>query len=58
MLLRNLGDGHVMTVTSIEDHVIRLFVQNGLAAMTLSVEGTNEEVIGGLLEEGQFTPVV
>ena len=56
--LRQMGDGHVMSIGSTEGHMIRLLVRNGSAVMTLHVEGTSEQASGGILDEGVFVAMV
>lgn len=68
MLLRQMSDGHVVTVQSAEGHMITLSVQNGRAVLSLSealggnnmtMNGAGGGVINGsVLEEGVFTPTV
>lgn len=71
MSLRQMSDGHVMTLTSVEGHMIRLIVRNGQAVLSLSepVGGSGSgiglglpvepsELAGPDLIEGEFTSVV
>ena len=72
MSLRQLSDGHVMTLRSAEGHVIRLSVRDGRVVLSLRepvrigsgggldqlMGGEEVEVEGPVLEEGEFTPVV
>ena len=56
--LRQMSDGHVMTVRSAEDHVIRLEIRQGRAVLSLRLGAEETDVQGPLLEEGVFVPVV
>ena len=66
MHLRQMSGGHVLTIGSIEGHMIRLSLQSGGQAMlSLSepdVEGIpntpTSTVNGSTLEEDVFTPIV
>ena len=67
MDLRQVNDGHVLTIRSILGHMIRLTVQGGRAVLELSetVGGSGSDASGGggtingtVLQEGVFTPVV
>lgn len=69
MQLRQMDDGHVMTLQSVEGHMIRLSVQSGRAVLMLSsesIEGSGGgqlfldggTVIGPLLEDGVFEFIV
>ncbi|ORU94842.1 MAG: hypothetical protein A6F71_09775 [Cycloclasticus sp. symbiont of Poecilosclerida sp. M] len=71
MDLRQVNDGHVLTIRSIQGHMIRLTVQGGRVVLELSeaVEGSGLAlngsdtggggvVNGAALQEGVFTPVV
>lgn len=58
LTLRQMGDGHVMSIGSIEGHMIRLFVSNGTAVMALSGLESGEQAAGATLDEGVFVDVV
>lgn len=72
MTLRQMSDGHVMTLRSVEGHVIRLSVRDGQLVLSLSEpvlfgsgsgltplsDGEEREVVGPVLDEGEFIPVV
>lgn len=71
MSLRQMSDGHVLTIQSAEGHMIELSVQEGLAVLSLSDEAVGGSGLqsagarlgGGIvnssrLEEGVFTTIV
>lgn len=60
MSLRQMGDGHVITIGTMDGHMISLYIRNGEAVLFLGQSGgdSTSELSGGMLEEGVFTPVV
>lgn len=71
MQLRQMDDGHVMTLQSVEGHMIRLSVRSGRVVLMLSsksiegsgsgqlsLDGARGTVIGPLLEDGVFEFIV
>lgn len=63
MSLRQMSDGHVLTIRSAEGHTIEFGVRNGRAVLSLVATGSaspmeSGQVDSAVLEEGVFTPVV
>ena len=64
MSLRQMSDGHVLTILSAEGHMITLGVRSGRAVLSLSGRsGLMSEARGGVLngsalEEGVVTSIV
>lgn len=56
--VRQLEDGHVMSMRSTGGHVISLLIRDRQAVLTLYRENSSEEAIGSVLDEGVFTAVV